>query len=173
MTIIYSICAEIFTEFKIIFSNQNKNYQDDRVSGLAAETFAWQLNGQSTCSWGKMLEVRVLSTQLKGTIKSGSDISMFYPCTTNYINSFRFIISYKVLRINCIVGRTTECKGQKVDVPIAERTSQVRTRSGNAQKLEKPSFIKDMKEVMPNVQDNIFRHIHIKPMKMQNSASGI
>ena len=38
-------------------------------------------------------------------------------------------------------GRTSECKGWKVDVPTAERTSQVRTRSGNAQKLEKPSFI--------------------------------
>ena len=37
-------------------------------------------------------------------------------------------------------GRTSECKGWKVDVPTAERTSQVRTRSGNAQKLEKPSF---------------------------------
>ena len=35
-------------------------------------------------------------------------------------------------------GRTSECKGQKVDVPIAERTLLRRTRLGNAQKSEKP-----------------------------------
>lgn len=79
-------------------------------------------------------------------------------------------------------GRTSECKGQKVDVPIAERTSQVRTRSGNAQKLEKPSFIND-KVLRQTEEANLIvassynavvkwsLNNSLNPMKMQNSAS--
>lgn len=67
-----------------------------------------------------MLKVRVLSAQLKETIKSGSDISMFYPCNPSEKYRIKLItIRFKeynlkldkVLRNNCIVGRTTECKG--------------------------------------------------------------
>ena len=128
------------------------------------------------------MSIKIWRQDNKRTIKSGSDISMFYPYTTNYINSFRFIISYKVLRNNCMDGRTSECKGQKVDVPIAERTSLRRTRSGNAQKLEKPSFIND-KVLRQTEEANLIvassynavvkwsLNNSLNPMKMQNSAS--